>query len=280
MRVKPAPPSTLRACAPLLALALLALTAAGCPPPSGDDDGAETTTTGGDVSSELCTRYVSCVGEINPAGLAETELLLGAEGTCWGEAIAAQAACVDQCSEGLSKAHLDYPDSATCEPPDDLSDAVFEVGRAIFDENDPFADPVWAPLPDGGALEMVRGGQGLLMFPIGLRGANFITADDPTDFGDPKMPQVDMWMDIDGFNIGFAGHFARIYNYPIPFKPLDGADGILEFLYIAVIVPDEISDPYELNGREGHIWIELHPFGEASLLREIDVEVVVADNDI
>jgi len=280
MRVKSAPPPTTHACARYLALALLGPLLTGCPPPGGDDDGAETTTTGGEVSSELCARYVGCVGEVNPAGLADIDPLLGAEGTCWGAAIADQAACVDQCATGLSKAHLDYPDSSTCEPPDELSDAVFEVGRAIFDENDPFADPIWAPLPDGGSLEMVRGGQGLLMFPVALRGANFVTADEPTDFGDPKMPQVDMWMDIDGFNIGFAGHFARIYNYPIPFRPLDGADGILEFLYIAVIVPDEISEPYQLNGRQGHLWIELHPFGENSLLREIDVEIVVAAPEI
>lgn len=278
--MKPAPLPTPRACARHLALALIAPLLAGCPPPSGDDDGAETTTTGGEVSSELCARYIACVGEVNPAGLADVDPLLGAEGTCWSEAIAAQVECIDQCATGLSKAHLDYPKSSTCEPPDDLSDAIFEVGRAIFDENDPFADPIWAPLADGGSLEMVRGGQGLLMFPVGLRGANFIIADDPTDFGDPMMPQVDMWMDIDGFNIGFAGHFARIYNYPIPFRPLDGADGIFEFLYIAVIVPDEISDPYELNGRQGHLWIELHPFGEASLLRELDVEIVVEDPGI
>jgi len=281
-RVKPAssPTPRVRASARPLALALLGLLLGACPQGTGDDDGAETTTTSGEIASPLCTMYVACVAEVNPAGLSEIDGRLGETGMCWGQAITDQAECVDECTAGLSKANLDFPSSEACEPPKDLSDAVFEIGQAIFDPDDPFADPVWAPLANGGTLEMVRGGQGLLMFPVGLRGANFITADDPGDFGDPKMPQVDMWVDIDGYNIGFAGHFARIYNYPIPFRPLAGADGIFEFLYIAVIVPDEISDPFVLNGKAGHIWIELFPYEEASILRELDVTIVVADPSI
>lgn len=287
MQVKPAhtPPPRGSAAAPrrprALALAQALLLAA-CPTPSGETETGTSTTsdTEGAVANKLCIRYVDCVAEVNPGGLSEVDGRLGEAGTCWSEAIADQDACVDECAAGLAKANLDYPSAATCEPPAEQSDAVFEIGQAIFDPEDPFAEPSWAPLADGDTIEMVRGGQGLLMFAVGLRGANFVIAEDPTDFADPMMPQVDMWMDIDGYNIGYAGHFARIYNYPIPFRPLDGADGIVEFLYVAVIVPDEISEPIVLDGQPGHIWIELFPYEEASILRELDVVIEVPAADI
>ncbi|MCB9568369.1 MAG: hypothetical protein H6710_14355 [Myxococcales bacterium] len=242
----------------------------GCPTSSGDDDGAETSASTGD---EVCDRYVACVGEVKPADQGDASARLGEGGTCWDDAIDAQMACIDECVSGLGEAHLDSPAVAACEPPKTLNDAIFEIGAAVFDPNDPFADPMWGPLQDGDPLEMVLGGQGLLMFPIALRGANFEIAADPTDFDDPKMPRVDMWMDIEGYNTGVADHFTRLYNYPISFKPL--TDEVVEFLYIALIVPDEISDPYVLDGLPGHIWIELQPYQKSPIVRELDVEIVV-----
>lgn len=241
----------------------------------GDADGDTGSDTSGEVST-LCTLYVACINEVDPVSASDLDLRLGKEGSCWHDPIAAQAKCVDECAAGLSKAELDYPSDELCETPSHFNDAIFEIGQAIFDPDDPFADPAWAPLATGDSLELVLGGQGLLMFPIGLRGANFVIADEPSDFADPKMPKVDMWMDIEGYNIGFAGHFARIYNYPIPFRPLNGSPDINEFLYIAVIVPDEISDPKVLDGKPGHLWIELNPYDDEPILREADVTVSVS----
>ncbi|MEZ4380079.1 MAG: hypothetical protein R3A79_01935 [Nannocystaceae bacterium] len=266
-----------------LALALAGLVLTACPTTMGETEttasGTDTDTDGG-VANKLCVRYVGCVGEVNPGGLSAIDGRLGEAGTCWSEAIVDQDACVDECAAGLTKANLDHPSVAACAPPAEQSDAVFEIGQAIFDPEDPFAEPTWAPLSAGDTIEMVRGGQGLLMFAIGLRGANFVIAENPTQFDDPMMPQVDMWMDIDGYNIGYGGHFARIYNYPIPFRPLDGADGIVEFLYVAVIVPDEISEPVVLDGQPGHLWIQLFPYEEAPILRELDVVIEVPSADI
>ncbi len=240
-----------------------------------DADGDTGNSTGGEVNT-LCALYVACITEVDPASASDLDLRLGEQGSCWQDAITAQAECVDECAGGLSKATLDYPSNEICKTPSDLNDAIFEIGQAIFDPNDPFADPTWAALATGDSLELVLGGQGLLMFPIGLRGANFVIADDPSDFADPKMPQVDMWMDIEGYNIGFAGHFARIYNYPIPFKALSGSNDIYEFLYIAVIVPDEISDPKVLDGKPSHLWIELNAYDDKPILRELDVIISVS----
>ncbi len=240
----------------------------------GDADGDTGNTSG--EANKLCTLYVACITEVDPASASDLDLRLGNEGSCWRDPITAQAKCVEECAAGLGKAELDYPSNKICETPSELNDAIFEIGQAIFDPDDPFADPAWAPLASGDSLELVLGGQGLMMFPIGLRGANFVIADDPTNFTDPKMPKADIWMDIEGYNIGFAGHFARIYNYPLSFRPLSGSSDINEFLYIAVIVPDEISDPKELDGKPGHIWIELDPYDDEPILREIDVIVAVS----
>ncbi|HFE46213.1 MAG TPA: hypothetical protein ENJ18_12080 [Nannocystis exedens] len=258
-----------------LALALT-LPLLACPGTGSDSD---TDGDSGEEDNTLCSLYVACITEVDPGRASDLDLRLGEQGSCWRDAITVQAQCVDECATGFDKATLDDPSNEICKTPSKLNDAIFEIGQALFDPNDPFADPVWAPLATGGSLELVLGGQGLLMFPIGLRGANFVVADDPSDFADPKMPQVDMWMDIEGYNIGVAGHFARIYNFPIPFKPLDGSDEIYEFLYIAVIVPDEISDPMVLDGKPGHLWIELNTYDDEPTLRELDVTITVPSDN-
>ena len=57
----------------------------------------------------------------------------------------------------------------------------------------------WFPVEDGDELLMVLGGQGLLMFPMPLRGSGFTLADDPSDYTDPATPLFDMYLDIEGF---------------------------------------------------------------------------------
>ena len=250
--LRPAPPTAARAAAlrPLLACALvLACVGEGGDPPAEDD--------------HICERYLAC------APSSDLEARISAAGACWSDVLAEQRACVDECAAGLAE--------RACEPPDAGNDAVLELGQAIFDPLDPFAPPTWGRLAAGDRMPIVRGGQGLLMLGLGLRGANFEIAADPFDFADPKMPQIDLWMDVDGYNVGYAGHFARVYNYPIPFKPREDDPSALEFLYVAILVPDAITDPAVLDGRSGHIWLELHPYGEASIVRELDVIVAVDD---
>jgi hypothetical protein len=102
----------------------------------------------------------------------------------------------------------------------------------------------------------VRGGQGLLMLPLGCAAAASRSPADPTDWDNPRTPHIDLWVDIEGFNVGFGGHFARVNDYPIGFVPIDD-EGTLEHLYITVFVPDMIADPSALFGKTGLLRAEL-----------------------
>ncbi|PRP90298.1 hypothetical protein ENSA5_65940 [Enhygromyxa salina] len=113
----------------------------------------------------------------------------------------------------------------------------------------------WSPVEDGDELLMVLGGQGLLMFPMPLRGAGFTLADDPSDYTDPRTPIFDMYLDIEGFDLDFGGHFKRLSNYPVPFEILP--DGTYEFVYITLFVPDELLDPCDIDGLTGELHAEL-----------------------
>jgi hypothetical protein len=113
----------------------------------------------------------------------------------------------------------------------------------------------WYPVENGDELVMVLGGQGLLMFPMPLRGKGFTLADDPSDYTDPKTPIFDMYLDIDGFDLDFGGHFKRLSNYPVPFEILP--DGTYEFVYITLFVPDELTDPCDIDGLPGQLHAEL-----------------------
>jgi hypothetical protein len=113
----------------------------------------------------------------------------------------------------------------------------------------------WSPVENGDKLVMVLGGQGLLMFPMPLRGAGFTLADDPSDYTDPATPIFDMYLDIEGFDLDFGGHFKRLSNYPVPFEVLP--DGTYEFVYITLFVPDELTDPCDIDGLPGELHAEL-----------------------
>lgn len=129
----------------------------------------------------------------------------------------------------------------------------------------------FAPIEAGDDFTIVWGTQGAAMFPMPVRGGEFVLPDDPGDYTDPRAPLMDLELDIEGHNDGFGGHFKRIANYPLVFEVLD--DGSYEFLYVAIILPDD-KDPMELEGLPAHLHVVLRPF-EADPI-EIDLDLVVA----
>ncbi|MCA9715156.1 MAG: hypothetical protein KC468_10790 [Myxococcales bacterium] len=263
-----------RAPTPASLFALVTLLAA-CNGPGVDTDSTSEgttseTTTSGSTIPYVCEQYVTCYAAATPDKAAEIEAEFGEGGSCWELDAAGQAMCIDSCESGLLQYAMYFPDEPACELPE--TDATFELGEAVL--TDIFLDEAhFEARQDGDAITLLRGGQGLQMFAIGMRGANFETAAKSTDWDDPKMPIVNMWMDVEGYNIGVGGHFARLYNYPVHFEDIGG--GQLEHLYVAVIVPDEISDAALLDGLPGHLWAELRTFENPPVTRELDFVVRV-----
>ncbi len=110
------------------------------------------------------------------------------------------------------------------------------------------------------------------MLPLGVRGSGFEVPVDPNDWDNPRMPRIDLWMDIEGFNLGFGGHFARVPNYTIGFVPIDEM-GTLEHLYIAVLVPDAIEDASALTSQPGLIRAELRTYMQPTVARQLSFVV-------
>ncbi len=137
----------------------------------------------------------------------------------------------------------------------------FEMGQGVTD---------FRFVEDGDELEMVLGGQGLLMFPMPVRGGGFELPPDPSDYNHPKIPLLDATVDIDGFNTGTGGHFIYLANYRIPFTVR--GDGDYQFNYVALIIPDDVEDYTVLDGRPAHVHAELSPHGlEDPLVFDRDV---------
>jgi hypothetical protein len=137
-----------------------------------------------------------------------------------------------------------------------------------------WGDTQWHTLDDGGVLKVVWGGQGAAMFPMPIRGAEFVLPDPPDDYTSELAPLLDLQLDIEGHNDGVGGHFKRIANYPITFEIMP--DGSYEYIYLAVLLPDEI-DPAILDGLPGHLEVQLRPYGSAPL--SISRDLVFADAD-
>lgn len=269
-----------------LGLAALLLGLAGCPakPPQADTDddagtesgeaeaeaGSSSDTGAPDGAPEVCTRWVACSLVIDPA----TDMAgkYGADGSCWQGDPDERAACIAFCDGQLHMYAKAFPDEDACSVEGLPVLAEFRMGEAVFDPNDPLADPVFQELADGDVVEIVRGGQGLLMLPFAVRGRGFEVPPDPNAWDDPKMPHIDLWVDIEGHNIGFGGHFARLNAYPIGFVPIDDA-GTLEHLYIAIIVPDAIEDPTTLTNQPGVLHAELQTYMQSTVIQEIDFVV-------
>jgi hypothetical protein len=255
--------------------ALLVL--AGCPAPSqGETDagsGESSDTSPQDGVPAVCARWAECSAAIDPDTSAEIEAEYGAGGSCWEGDEATQAMCVARCDSQLRSYGTSFPDEQACRFDDIVGTAEFLMGEAMFDPDDPLAEPVYRELAaTGDEIKIVRGGQGLLMLPLAVRGRGFEVPADPLAWDDPKMPQIDLWIDVEGHNVGFGGHFTRLNNYPIGFVPV-GDDGTLEHLYIAIIIPDAIPDPQTLTGQPGLLHAELRTWMQPTVTQELQFTV-------
>lgn len=243
---------------------------------SGDEEseseaGSTSDTTGGpDGAPEVCTRWVACSAVIDPE--AEMASKYGEDGSCWQGDATEQAECIEFCDQQLHVYAKAFGDEPECSVEGLPVMAEFAMGEAVFDPADPLADPVYREIADGDTVKIVRGGQGLLMLPFAVRGRGFEVPADPNAWDDPKMPKIDMYVDIEGFNVGFGGHFARLNAYPIGFVPIDD-DGTLEHLYIAIIVPDAIEDPKALTNQPGVLHAELQTYMQSTVVQEIEFVV-------
>lgn len=255
-----------------MTLSLAALALAGCPDkPHGGEESTGDTAEPSEIPA-VCLRWVGCTAEIDPSTAAEMTARYGEDGTCWQEDEAEQAGCVAFCDNQLRSYGKAFPERMACRFDDIVGTVEFTLGEAVFDPADPLAAPTFSELGKGGALKVVRGGQGLLMLPLGVRGKGFEVPADPYDWDNPRTPRINLWVDIEGFNVLASGHFARLSSYPIGFVPV-GGDGTLEHLYITVFVPDAITDPTVLFGKTGLIRAELQTFQQPTAALELSFVV-------
>lgn len=254
---------------------LAASALAGCPAPPDDPHSSETTGDTGEPSEipAVCERWVGCTAEVDPMTAAEMAAKYGEGGSCWQADEAGQAGCIAFCDNQLRTYGKAFPELAVCRFDDIVGTAEFTLGEAVFDPADLVAPPTFRAIADGATIKVVRGGQGLLMLPMGVRGSGFDVPADPYDWEDPRTPRIDIWVDIDGYNVGFGGHFSRVTDYPIGFTPIDDK-GTLEHLYITVFVPDEIDDPKVLYGKHGTIRAELNTYMQPA--KALELSFVVA----
>lgn len=235
------------------------------------ETGGETGGTG--EVPEVCRLFVACMQEFDAAEGAKAEATYGEGGSCWDGDEVAQAKCLEVCDTQLRTYGAAFPELMSCDPSKIVTDVEFEIGEAVFDPVDPLLDPVYRPVtPQGDHLTVVRGGQGLLMLPIGLRGSNFVITADPNDWDNPRIPKVDVVVDIEGFNVGIGGHFANLNNYSVGFVET-AEKGVFEHMYIALLVPDAVADPTGLTGKPGKMQVTLHTFNKPAAVRELDFVV-------
>jgi len=130
------------------------------------------------------------------------------------------------------------------------------------------------PLEEGGDLEVVFGSQGSAMFPIIIRGSEFPLPEDTTDWMHEEAPTIELWLDIEGHNDGFGGHFKRIDNYPLGFESV--GDGTYDSTFVAVLLPDD-KQPEDLEGLPATLWVELTPFESAPINAEVNLTVALGD---
>ncbi|MCH9681777.1 MAG: hypothetical protein K0V04_10115 [Deltaproteobacteria bacterium] len=131
----------------------------------------------------------------------------------------------------------------------------------------------YVAISDGDDFPVVRGGQGSEMFPMPLQGAEFYLPGNPTSWMDADAPLVDLEMDVEGFNDGPGGHFKRIANYALDWVIRE--DGTYESAFLPILMPDGI-DTEQLDGLPAHIHVQLRPFDQPMLVRELDVIIRAA----
>lgn len=123
----------------------------------------------------------------------------------------------------------------------------------------------WTPLADGDSVRMVLGGQGLLMLPMPLRLDGVDLPDELTPTG-AQTPILGLEVRVEGHAYLPNDTFARIANYPVLFKPVDGDPQANQFNYLTVFVPDEISDnPQVVDGLVAEYRFTLKVEGQPTL---------------
>lgn len=96
------------------------------------DASTSMTTTGGEVSHEICDRYLQCIGATLPEALPAAQAGYGKNGTCWDGGPDAAQLCIDGCRTGLEQNHKAFPDEPKCNVCQ--SDADCEVeGESCFE---------------------------------------------------------------------------------------------------------------------------------------------------
>jgi len=147
-----------------------------------------------------------------------------------------------------------------------------------------YGEDEFAPLAPGDTVQLVRGGQGLLMFPTPVRGGGFRLPSDPRDYRSPEIPLLDVVISVEGLDEGFGGSFYRLANYPLILDVLP--DGTYSFVYVALIVSDVVADlqsagliddVYDLEGRTMTIDARIRPYEEAAIEWRIDELVIDVD---
>ena len=167
-----------------------------------------------------------------------------------------------------------------CLPPGGDGDGDGDLGWFEFGHLGPdefpdgilVADPPFDPLEAGDAVDMVQGGQGLVMLAFPIRGGDFVIDPSATTASDdyPKWPELEGHIDVEGHNTGLGGHFWRIANYPVFFEPTD--EGDYAFFFLTVLVPDE-SSLTDLEGRPAHLEATLDPADYEAIYAPIDLEL-------
>ena len=122
------------------------------------------------------------------------------------------------------------------------------------------------PLAEGSVLTLECGGQGSLMFFLETRVGGWMPDDDRVYYS--------VTVDVEG-HVGPSGHFFQdtMFGEYIGCEKYDGGTGPLEG--IAVIPPDDITDPTVLHGLSATIHVEL--LAEGSPTFDATVELAVPD---
>lgn len=85
-------------------------------PPSDPTEGGgvtEGTTDTGSSGHGDCDQYLACIGAVSPGSLAEAEMTIGPNGTCWATPEMTQT-CLEQCTQGLASFGQTFPDEPAC----------------------------------------------------------------------------------------------------------------------------------------------------------------------
>jgi hypothetical protein len=121
------------------------------------------------------------------------------------------------------------------------------------------------PIADGSQLQVVCGGQGLVMLPIYPKASGFEIPGTSLSF--------DVVLDVEGFNIGPGGHFFEAINtgFAVQCVDQDTYYNGYDVDFVPIFPPDAIQIA-ELDGKPGVLHVTLHaPTGELT----IDADIVI-----